>query len=93
MLPSSASVSLKRGSDRSQSLMAARLVSGSPATEPIARKGHFEETPPSLEVSHKVWIRELEQAWSGSEARVEEVEYGAGRRRAKWETGHPATSA
>lgn len=93
MLPNSASGSLRRGSDRSQSLMAARLVSGSPATEPIARKGYFEETPPSSEVCHKPWIRELGQAWSGWEARVEEVEYGVGRWRAMWETGHPAASA
>lgn len=42
--------SLKTGFGQSQSLMAARWVSGSPATEPVAQKGYSEETLPSSEV-------------------------------------------
>lgn len=41
---------LKMGFGQSQSLMAARWVSGSPATEPVAQKGYFEGKLPNSEV-------------------------------------------
>lgn len=72
--------SLKTGFGRSQLLMAAQWVSGSPETEPVAQRGYFEETLPSSEVCrYSLWTREWGRAWSGSEARVEEAEYGGDR--------------